>query len=43
MCECLEVSLSQTLEAFADVEFNEASHLRSEADALTESAEPGRP
>lgn len=39
MCECLEVSLSQTLEAFADVEFNEASHLRSEADALTESAE----
>ena len=39
MCEALEVSLSQTLEAFAGTEFQEAHRLRDEADVLTEAAE----
>lgn len=39
MCESLEVSLSQTLEAFAGAEFQEAHRLRDEADVLTEAAE----
>ena len=39
MCESLEMSLSQTLEAFAGAEFQEAHRLRDEADVLTEAAE----
>jgi len=39
MCESLEVSLSQTLETFAGIEYQETNRLRSEADVLTESAE----
>ena len=39
MCESLEVSLSQTLEAFAGAEFQETHRLRDEADVLTEEAE----
>uniref|UniRef100_A0A7S4HYM5 Arf-GAP domain-containing protein n=1 Tax=Odontella aurita TaxID=265563 RepID=A0A7S4HYM5_9STRA len=39
MCESLEASLSQTLEAFAGVELQEATRLRSEADLMTETSE----
>ena len=39
MCESLEASLSQTLEAFAGIELQEATRLRSESELMTESAE----
>ncbi|KAL7545384.1 hypothetical protein ACHAWF_008735 [Thalassiosira exigua] len=39
MCQSLEASLSLSLEAFAGVELNEATRLRSEADALGDNAE----
>eukprot|EP00571_Detonula_confervacea_P016988 CAMPEP_0172304842 /NCGR_PEP_ID=MMETSP1058-20130122/6213_1 /TAXON_ID=83371 /ORGANISM="Detonula confervacea, Strain CCMP 353" /LENGTH=989 /DNA_ID=CAMNT_0013016231 /DNA_START=74 /DNA_END=3043 /DNA_ORIENTATION=+ len=39
MCQSLEASLSLSLEAFAGVELNEATRLRSEADVMSENAE----
>lgn len=39
MCQSLEASLSLSLEAFAGVELNEATRLRSEADAMSDNAE----
>ncbi|KAL9191455.1 hypothetical protein ACHAXT_001161 [Thalassiosira profunda] len=39
MCQSLEASLSLSLEAFAGVELNEATRLRSEADMMGENAE----
>lgn len=38
MCQSLEASLSLSLEAFAGVELNEATRLRSEADVMSENA-----
>ena len=39
MCQSLEASLSLSLEAFAGVELNETTRLRSEADVMSENAE----
>jgi Arf-GAP/coiled-coil/ANK repeat/PH domain-containing protein len=39
MCQSLEASLSLSLEAFAGVELNEATRLRSEADVMSHNAE----
>lgn len=39
LCQSLEASLSISLEAFAGVELNEASRLRNEGDAMSESVE----
>ena len=39
MCQSLEASLSLSLEAFAGVELNEATRLRSEAEVMSENAE----
>jgi len=38
-CQSLEASLSLSLEAFAGVELNEATRLRSKADVMSENAE----
>lgn len=39
MCQSLEASLSLSLEAFAGVEMNEATRLRSECDVMSDNAE----
>ena len=39
MCQSLEASLSLSLEAFAGVELNEATRLRTEADVMADNAE----
>ena len=39
MCQSLEASLSLSLEAFAGVELNEATRLRTEADVMSDNAE----